>query len=105
MMFSTLHNNTVSHAVKRRDPALHREKDMSHLSDEELRRRAESRRRRDEEHLRRMIDCLDAGGDMLNPLNPVSPVNVGNDYGSSDSCISSYDSGSSSDSGGNCKSD
>ena len=78
---------------------------MSHLSDEELRPRAKSRRRRDEEHLRSMIGHLDAGGDMLNPLNPVSPVYVGNDYSSSDSCGSSHDTGSPSSSVGSCSSD
>jgi len=101
MMFSTLHN-TVSHAVKRCDTGTTREKFMSHLSDEELRRRDQSRRRRDEEHRRRMVSNSDAGSNLMNPLNPISPVYVGNDYGSSDSC-SSYDSGSSSDS--SCNSD
>jgi len=78
---------------------------MSHLSDEELHRRAESRRRRDEEHRRRMVSNSDTGSDLMNPLNPISPIYVSNDTGSFDSCSSGYDSGSSSDSGGSCSSD
>ena len=78
---------------------------MSHLSDEELRRRDQSRRRRDEEHRRRMNDRSNTPCDMMSPLNPISPVYVGSDYSSSESCSSSYDSGSSPDSSGTCSSD
>lgn len=60
----------------------------------------EQRRKRQEEE-RRRCEAQNAGGtgsDLLNPLNPLSPVFVGADYsndystGSSDSC--STDSGS-----------
>lgn len=78
---------------------------MSYLSDAELRRSAECRRRQDEDQRRRMAGNSDAGSDLMNPLNPISPVYVGSDCSSSDSCSSSYDSGSSSDSSGSCSSD
>ena len=52
-----------------------------------------------------MTGTTGAGSDLMNPLNPISPIYVGNDYSSSsssDSCSGGYDSGSSSDSGGSC---
>lgn len=56
------------------------------------------RRRQEEERRRREEQSAGTGSDLLNPLNPLSPVFVGADYsndystGSSDSC--STDSGS-----------
>lgn len=59
------------------------------------------KRQRDEEERRRRYQSnTRISSDLMNPLNSISPIYVGNDYGSSDSCSGGYDSGSSSDSGG-----
>ncbi len=41
-----------------------------------------------------------SSSDLMNPLNPISPIYAGNDYSNSDSCTGGYDSGGSSDSAG-----
>ena len=76
---------------------------MSYQTEQQRRRQRE-----EEERRRRHQSHTGSSSDLMNPLNPISPIYVGNDYSSlsrSDSCSGGYDSGSSSDSGGSCGAD
>lgn len=73
---------------------------MSYQTEQQRKRQCE-----EEERRRRHQSNTGTSSDLMSPLNPISPIYVGNDYSSSDSCSGGYDSGSSSDSGGSCGSD
>lgn len=63
------------------------------------------RQREEEERRRRQQSNTGSVSDLMNPLNPISPIYVGKDTGSSDTCSDGYDSSSSSDSSVYCGSD